>query len=114
VTWVLVILVMAGVSLAAIFFARMQGALAQLASLGTDLASAKNAAASWEKTARANAEGSARLEAVVDGLKKEISTLETDLFACRDPLVVRDRLRKLLDPLSEATASVPPGSVVPR
>jgi septal ring factor EnvC (AmiA/AmiB activator) len=36
-----------------------------------------------------------RRESLISELKKEIETLEKDLESCRDPAVVRSRLRKL-------------------
>ena len=37
-----------------------------------------------------------RLEAVIAGLKKEVTTIEATLQNCHDPTVIRDRLRGLL------------------
>lgn len=37
-----------------------------------------------------------RLEAVIAGLKQEVATIEATLQTCRDPAVIRDRLRGLL------------------
>lgn len=41
-------------------------------------------------------EQKARLEAVITGLKTEVATIEAQLRTCRDPAVIRDRLRVLL------------------
>jgi len=40
-------------------------------------------------------EETSRRETLIEALKKEIDSLEKDLEACRDPAVVRSRLRKL-------------------
>lgn len=48
-----------------------------------------------------------RLEAVIDGLKKEVATIEAKLQTCRDPAVIRDRLVGLLGSV-QPSVPVPP------
>lgn len=59
---------------------------------------------------KSNADNTSRLEVVIATLKVEIATLEGDLNACRDPAVVRSRLRSLL---SSAVTNVAPGGGLP-
>ena len=42
-----------------------------------------------------------RLEAVIEGLKKEVTTIEATMQTCHDPTVIRDRLRGLLGGVQE-------------
>lgn len=55
--------------------------------------------------AKSASDTQARLEAVIVGLKDEISKLEGDLATCSDPSAVRSRLRQLLSPDSTKPSS---------
>lgn len=99
--WALLISILTGSLLAAIFFARMMGALKQLADAEAELDTVKkNLAMSvkgLELSEDARKDETARLEGVVSALKKEIAGLEEDLATCSNPDAVRERLRRLLN-----------------
>jgi len=104
-TWVLaaLILLLAGAVVASAVLwgllvaarAETGAALAQVDVLKAKLADAAQQLAKIRVT---EDDAQSRLEAVIAGLKAEISNLEADLHACSTPDAVADRLDRLLDP----------------
>lgn len=88
-----VIIALSGAVLSLIFWSMYAAERAKVEPLRTELGATQ---AAYKAAVATAAEKEERLEVVIAGLKKEIGTIEATLQTCRDPAVVRDRLRGLL------------------
>jgi flagellar basal body-associated protein FliL len=90
---IIVIAVLAGAVTSLVFWSMYVAKKAEVAPLQVQLASMTAAkdvvVVNWR-------DQQVRYEAVIEALKKEVATIEANLQTCRDPAVIRDRLRRLL------------------
>lgn len=101
-----VIAILAGAVASLVLWSMLAAEKAKLAPLQTQVADCEKAKNDAILHAQEQQE---RLEAIIEGLKKEVATIEAQLQTCRDPAVIRDRLRGLLGSV-QAPVPVPAAS----